>query len=479
MRSRAYADEPFTLLLPRASTVSRVKLGLAPLAAFVALVAALPAHASTPIPWCGTSSSGVDRLPDATSAYAVHVAYVRPPGAADRFAEFAPRIVGDAAAFDTWWRREDPARTPRFDLFPVPGCASAFGALDISNVELPRSVGGIGSAFQELRQQLSSELSFNEPEKAYLVYFDGPTGQSGDDHVCGQGARAGAFGLAGMAVVYLDSCDADVGDSLRPVVAVHELLHVFGAVDRSAPNSCRSGHVCDFELDLMTAVLSGEELETHVLDSGRNDYYGHAGTWTDVQDSTFLERLDSPDRTPPTLPEGLRVGDDPTGFVRLTWRASADDVGPVAYRIYENTRFVRQVTTTWLLLPDPDELALYSVRAADAVGRLSSPVSARFRPDVGMVDERGRLVRDTVRPPAILRVTIKRTPKVAVLTWPAARDAGGLRAYRVRIGTRTLTVRRPAITITRARVSGPVTIAAIDRAGNIGPSLVVARARVR
>jgi hypothetical protein len=477
VRSHTCAAELFTRFLPRPSTVSRVKLGLATLAAFVAAVAALPAHASTPMPWCGTSSSSVDRAPDATSAYAVHVAYVRPPDAPDRFSQFAPRIVGDVAAFDAWWRSQDSARTPRFDLFPAPGCASAFGALDISNVQLPRPAGGIGAAFQEIRLQLA-DIGFDEPEKAYLVYFDGPTGQFGDEHVCGQGARAG-FGLPGTAVVYLDSCEASEGDSLRPVVAIHELVHVFGAVERSAPNSCQSGHVCDFGLDLMTAVLTGEELETHVLDSGRNDYYGHSGTWSDVQDSTFLERLDSPDRIPPTLPDGLRVGDDRIGFVRFSWRDSTDDVGPVAYRIYQDARFIRQVTTTSVLLPDSDEVALYSVRAADAVGRLSPPVGARFDPDVGMVDAQGRLLRDTVRPPAIGRVTIKRTPKVAVLSWPAAHDAGGLRAYRVRIGTRSLTVRKPTITITRAKVGGPVSIAAIDRAGNIGPSLVVARARVR
>ena len=296
--------------------------------------------------------------------------------------------------------------------------------------------------------------------------------------MCGQGARA-SFGLPGMAVVYLDSCGAATATRSGRSWRVHELVHVFGAVERSAPNSCRSGHVCDFELDLMTAVLTGEELETHVLDAGRNDYYGHAGSWNDVQDSTFLERLDSPDRTPPTAPAGLRVGDDPTSFVRFSWRPSTDDVGPVAYRIYEDGDFVRQVSTTSLLLPEPSVTTLYSVRATDPAGRLSAPVSVRFRPDVGMVDEGGRLIRDTVRPPAIARVTITRTPTVAVLTWPAARDAGGLRAYRVRIGARTLNVRKPTITIARARVNGPVSIAAIDRAGNVGPSLVVARARIR
>ncbi len=459
--------------------MSRVKLGLATLAAIVALVAAIPAHASAPIPWCGTTSSRVDRLPDATSAYAVHVAYVRPANAPDRFLEFAPRIVGDAAAFDAWWRGQDPTRTPRFDLFPAPGCASSFGTLDISNVQLSRGISSIGSGFQEIRRVVSEVgIGFNEAEKAYLVYYDGPTGQVGDDRVCGQGARRSGFDLPGLAVVYLDSCDADEGDSLRPVVAMHELVHVFGAVERPAPNACQSGHVCDFSLDLMTAVLTGEELEAHVLDSGRNDYYGHGGTWTDVQDSTFLERLDSPDRTPPTAPDGLRVGDDLTGFVRFSWHPSTDDAGPVAYRIYQAGKFVREVTATTVRLPDTHDVSVYAIRAADGVGRLSAPVVTRFRSGAGMVDEQGRLIRDTVRPPAITRVTIKRTPKVAVLTWPAAHDAGGLSAYRVKIGPRTVVVHKPTITLARDRVSGPVSIAAVDRAGNVGPSLVVARARV-
>jgi hypothetical protein len=229
----------------------------------------------------------------------------------------------------------------------------------------------------------------------------------------------------------------------------------------------------------MTSMLTGAELDGHVLDFGRNDYYGHGGVWSDVQDSTFLERLDSPDRTPPTLPDVVRVGDDPSGLVRFSWRPSTDDVGPVTYRVYQDRRFVREVTTTSVLLPDTGQTALYSVRAADPVGRLSALAGARFRPGLGMVDEQGRLVRDTVRPAAIARVTIRRTQKLAVLSWPAARDAGGLRAYRIRIGARTLTVRRPTVTITRARVVGTISIAAIDRAGNIGPSIVIPRSRVR
>ena len=73
--------------------VKRLLVGLAVVAA---LGSAAPAEASTPMPWCGIGSSDVDRLPDATPGFAVHVAYVRPPRAADRLAEWAPRIVVNA-----------------------------------------------------------------------------------------------------------------------------------------------------------------------------------------------------------------------------------------------------------------------------------------------------------------------------------------------------------------------------------------------
>jgi hypothetical protein len=454
-----------------------VKLGLATVAAFVALGAAAPGHASTPVPWCGTGASAADRAPDATLAYSVHVAYVRAPGAPDRFAQFAPRIVGDTAAFDAWWRGQDATRTPRFDLFPAPGCASTFGSLDISSVELPQPITGINGAFGQIRRQLA-QLGFDEAEKVYLVYFDGSTGQSGEFNVCGQGASPSGVG-AGMAVVYLDACSADEGDDLRPVTALHELVHVMGAVERAGPNSCDSGHVCDFPLDLMGAELTGAPLDSHVLDSGRNDYYAHSGAWTDVQDSTFLERLDSPDRAPPTAPSALLVADDPRGFVRVSWRPATDDVGPVFYRVYEDGEFVREVTTSSILLPVTGATTRYSVRAADQVGRLGVPVAARFRPDLGMIDDSGKLIRDTVRPPSIVRYTVKRLAKTVVLSWPAVRDGGGLRGYRVKIGTRILTVSKPTATIARAKILGAVSISAVDRAGNAGPAIVISRSRLR
>jgi hypothetical protein len=456
-----------------------VTRALATVVALVGLAAALPGTASAgpPVPWCGGSASSVDRLPDATPGYAVHVLYLRPPGAPDRFAELAPRLAGDAAEIEAWWRGQDPARSPRFDLFAVPGCAGSFGALDVTSVELSQAPTSIDVAFEELWDAIT-ERGFFELEKAYLAYYDGSTGQSGNQRVCGQGAPP-TGNRPGFAVVYLDSCGTGTGDTVRSVVAVHELMHVFGAVSRSAPHHCSSGHVCDATNDLMAALLTGTPLSSHLLDVTRDDYYGHGGNWSDVQDSLFLERLDGNDRLPPTTPAGLRIAGAAPGVVRMSWRAATDDVGPVGYRLYLDGVLMEETISTSAVLPEPDDVSQYSVRAVDSVGHLSPLASGRFRVGVGMVDESGRLVRDTVRPPAVSRVRVKKTRTTSRLTWPAVRDAGGIRSYRVRVGSRIVIVQKPAVALARARVTGPVTITAVDRAGNVGPPVVVPRARVR
>ena len=283
--------------------MKRLLVGLAMVAAFGS---AAPAEASTPMPWCGIGASDADRLPDATSGFAIHVAYVRPPGGVDRLAEWAPRIVGDTAAIDAWWRSQDPTRSPRFDLYPF-ACASPFGQLDISNVTLTQDAGQIDSAFTTIRFLLAQH-GFIQPEKTYLVYYDGPVQQQAPDfEVCGVGDTPSG-GLPGIAIVFLQACEAE-GSTLRPIVAVHELVHTFDAVSGSAPHHCSDGHVCDVANDLLNASLSGAELETHVLDGGHDDYYGHSGTWPDVQDSLFLERLDSPDHAAPSLPASLTATD--------------------------------------------------------------------------------------------------------------------------------------------------------------------------
>ena len=455
--------------------MKRLLVGLAVVAA---LGSAAPAGASTPMPWCGIGSSTGDRLPDATPGFAVHVTYVRPPGAADRLAEWAPRIVGDVAAIDAWWRSQDPTRSPRFDLYPF-ACASPFGQLDISNVTLQQAAGEINTAFTTIRFLLAQH-GFIQPEKTYLVYYDGPLEQQGPDfEVCGVGDTPSG-GLPGIAIVFLQACEAEA-DTFRPVVAVHELVHTFDAVSGSAPHHCRDGHVCDVVNDLLNASLSGDELETHVLDGGRDDYYGHSGTWIDVQDSLFLERLNSPDRAAPSIPSSLTATDGAgPGIVRLSWRASTDDVGPVTYRVYQDERFISTTTSTSAILGIAEsDTSSYTIRASDSVGHLSQPLTIRFRLGLGVIDARGKLVRDTVRPPAVGWVSVRRAAKTVRLFWPPARDPGGLRGYRVTIGSRVLTVTKPAVTLARATLRTAVSLAAVDRAGNVGPRTTVPLRRLR
>ena len=455
--------------------MKRLTLGLM----LFALVAPAQGRASTPLPWCGTDTSAIDRAPDAVSGFAVHVAYVFPPGAPDRFSEWAPRLTGDVAAIEAWWRNQDASRAPRFDLHAFP-CTSSFGRLDLSRIQLSAQVGQVTSAFSRIRLLLASEHGLRQSEKVYLVYYDGPTGQIGRERICGQ-ADEGRIGVSGLALVYLDSCGSEEGDDLRPVVAVHELVHALGGVDRDdAPSACFGGHVCDEGTDLMTAILADGPLESRVLDHNRDDYYGHAGSWDDLQDSRYLERLDSPDRAAPSTPSALSITNDRFGDVRFSWSPATDDVGPVSYRVSRDGFFVDEVMRSSLLLPALlGSTSTYSVRAVDAVGRLSVPVFLRFTAGLGIVDASGQLLRDTVPPAPVTQVAVRKLATRLVLTWARARDAGGLRGYRLRVGSRIQTTTRETLTVPRSRLTGPVTIVAIDKAGNVGPATTVSLRRLR
>ena len=231
------------------------------------------------------------------AARQIGVIYAFPAGAADRFSALATPIVTDLAAADVWWRREDPTRTLRFDLASFPGCGTRLGALDLARVPLPRGA----DAYAPLAGRLSllgNDL-FNPPFvfasrfKKYLVYYDGPV-QEPD--VCGTASGRPTEGPS-FAVVYLRACDAEVGTAeLAADVAVHELIHALGAVPSGAPNECVSSqaHVCDSSTDLMFPSTTGAPLDAARLDVGRDDYYGHSGSWFDVQDSGWLARLDLP-----------------------------------------------------------------------------------------------------------------------------------------------------------------------------------------
>ena len=234
--------------------------------------------------WCGTAAQ-TDRTPNGVAGNPVHWVYAIPSDGPDGLAGFAALMQADAEQIDAWWRGQDPARTLRNDVASF----SCGMQLDITTLRLPQA----GAQLSPLQGRFSAiadgldQAGLSSPHTKYVVYYDGPTT---DVNVCGQGGSdPSGFGAA---VVYSRSC---TGVSTA-AVAAHEVLHTLGAVSRGAPNDCddeSSGHTCDIEADLMFPSIGGDPLSSKILDPGRDDYYGHAGGWTDTQDSAWLVRLDS------------------------------------------------------------------------------------------------------------------------------------------------------------------------------------------
>jgi hypothetical protein len=215
----------------------------------------------------------------------VHVFYAFPSDGADRTAELAPQISSDVDEIDAWWRGQDPTRVPRFDVFPY----SCGLQIDLSAVRLPIPAAQLaplqGRANTVVAALVSGGLSSLSAK--YLVYYDGP---SNEPNVCGQ-SGLNATGTS-FSFVYLGTCS---GVPTAPIAA-HELIHGLGALPAGAPHPCSAndvGHPCDSTQDIMYPFASGQPLASHLLDVNHDDYYAHAGSWFDLQDSSWLRRLDA------------------------------------------------------------------------------------------------------------------------------------------------------------------------------------------
>ncbi len=271
----------------------RVLFGAAVAVAALLLVPTAPA-AVAPLRWCGNDLAQSDRVHDRMGGEQIHVIYALPSDGPDRFAALASPIATDVAAIDAWWRREDPTRAPRFDLFEFPGCESRFGNLDLSFVRLPDPTSAYLpdlDRFQRIATQLASTpFDFSAFDKKYLVFYDGVVA---DSRLCGTGSGGRTTGgRLSYAVVYLRSgCDLTIGDGGGAAyVGAHELLHALGALPPGAPHPCPGddGHPCDSSVDVLSTFYRGGPLDGALLDVNRDDYYAHGGAWFDVQDSRWL-----------------------------------------------------------------------------------------------------------------------------------------------------------------------------------------------
>src|SRR5262249_52502108 len=120
--------------------------------------------------WCGADRVAPDRLPAAVAGSRVPVVSAAPADGEDRFSASATPIVADLSALDAWWRREDPTRTLRFDLFAFPSCPGGLDVLDLSTVRLPHD-SAYYRPIQERQSRLSGDLAptFSHPARKYVV----------------------------------------------------------------------------------------------------------------------------------------------------------------------------------------------------------------------------------------------------------------------------------------------------------------------
>lgn len=452
------------------------------------LMAASSASAGTaPVSWCGgTQQTSTDRT-DTVNGLQWHVIYAVAADSPDRFAALVSDIVTDIAAMDAWWRGQDSTRAPRFDLALFAGCTTAFGALDISWVRLPRA----GAEYQDntktvdlVRGDLNA-LGFNHPDKKYLVIYDGPFDNPTN---CGKGITGRIDGGAnGYAVIFLAACSAQLGTGTGDVALTitHEMIHAMNALPvpfptPGPPNVCPNdlGHPCDSQNDIMFPTGSpGDTFASKVLDVNRDDYYGHTGDWWNIRSSLFLQQLDSADVTPPGGVNPKKV--TATSVKRkVTFRwPKATGGGLLGYRVYtDDERFMTSnssfVTTKkrgiTLLGPKLKRIILLGVRAMDRSGNLGRLREIRFRVGVGIVNAKGKLIKDTVRPSSPKLLKSRFAGAGIQLRWRKANDLGRpIKGYRIERNKRLLAILSPKARSFIATSKGTYHVRAIDKANNL------------
>ena len=249
-----------------------------------ALTAIPSARALSSATWCGTPSA-IDAKPNAVAGYPVHFIYAVPSDGTDRLSTFASRMETDWEAIDSWWRGQDPTRTPRADVAQF----SCGLQLDLSSVKLRQSSAQIAAQEEPFDQVFDSldSLGFTSQFTKYVVYYDGPVG---NDNICGiGGSLRGGFGLA---VISVRACVGRRHGADRRARADAHAWRGSRRRRRTTAPAPDEGHTCDNDRDLMFPTTDGTPLSGLILDPGRDDYYGHSGPWLDVQDSPWLVQLD-------------------------------------------------------------------------------------------------------------------------------------------------------------------------------------------
>ncbi|HVM01473.1 MAG TPA: hypothetical protein VM263_02290, partial [Acidimicrobiales bacterium] len=297
-------------------------------------LAALAAEAAEP-PAAGTPAEGAGSIlciGDGTSGPRVQAIYAVASDRTDRYASIAPLISQWATAVDGVFSASaaQTGGVRHVRWVTNPDCSLSVAKVVLS----PSGDDNLSNTEAELAAQ-----GFDRSDRKYLVWADanvycGIAGIYGDDRP-GQENWNNGVPWAEPLVARVDA--ACWGRSKS--VEAHELVHVLGGVQLSAPNATRGWHCTDESdrmcyLDDPSTVLSEvcAASQEYLLDCGNDDYFSTApppgsylaGSWN-TADSAFLTSSSGPppDTTPPAVPAGL-AGAPGDGRVSLSWQPVAD-----------------------------------------------------------------------------------------------------------------------------------------------------------
>ncbi len=179
-----------------------------------------------------------------------------------------------------------------------------------------------------------------------------------------------------------------------------------------------------------------------------------------------------PDTQPPSMPANLQANGVTSNSVKLVWSASTDNVGVIAYDVYQGGVKTATVTGTTYQAMGLTAATTYSfhVRARDLAGNVSS--ASQAIQVTTLVDNGDDVIPPTM--PGNVQVTAKSATSIT-LSWTPSTDNVAVVEYLVSYGANTMSVTTPsAMTIgLTPNTLYSFSITAKDQAGNVSPAAAI------
>jgi hypothetical protein len=314
-----------------------------------------PAVAGAAAPGTAQAGSGaVQCYGNGTDGFRVQLLYAHAANVTDRFAQYQASFAQWAAAvdnvFDQSAAETGGSRHVRF--VTDSSCAPIVTDVALSNT----GDDTLNNTIAQLKSQ-----GYTRSDRKYLVWVDanvycGIAQVYQDDTPSQNNASNGNAGISGEFARVDNGCWGLTGQS----VEAHELMHVMGGVQTTAPHATTYFHCWDESDRMCYADGSGSTMKQicpsaheNTFDCNHDDYYfagapptgNYLANHWNVADSVFLSSQAGslgqppPPGATPSAPRNLTATRPATGGIRLTWQvpASKGSSALTGYDVYRHT----------------------------------------------------------------------------------------------------------------------------------------------